>query len=148
MSLTDATCTLVEASISFLMKVRFRFLSRPAVYEELSAVLRENGKDPTPIVAPVVDRAVALLHGHPDLLRGFAEFLPTPSHEEPEADHRPSPKRKRAATYEVKADAVRPSRAKKPRTADLESSLHANDDDDAVRPSRAKSGDRLDGASA
>ncbi|XP_015688672.1 paired amphipathic helix protein Sin3b-like [Oryza brachyantha] len=74
--------------------------------------------------------------GRRDLLQLFSQFLPNspPSHfaeERLEQDHRPSSKRKRAASpCAVTADAVvKPSRAKKPRAANpLQISPHANGD--------------------
>ncbi|CAM0952968.1 unnamed protein product [Alopecurus aequalis] len=83
--------------LSFFQHVKYRFVSDPAVYDELLRVLRGFGTGRSPDPGKVTADVHALLGGHPDLIHRFEAFFLKPAREDPAPTrpqrerHRPTP---------------------------------------------------------
>ncbi|KAE8818971.1 hypothetical protein D1007_03176 [Hordeum vulgare] len=107
-----------HAGLSLLQDVKARFASDPAVHQEFFGLLVtfRKGEGEVADVRAVVDRAYALLQGHPDLAQRFDAFNPflcrPGQHEaEPAREVPPTrPRRERRRPVVVDADCAGPSR--------------------------------------
>ncbi|KAL6078803.1 Transcriptional regulatory protein sin3 [Balamuthia mandrillaris] len=60
---------------TYVSQVKRKFLQQPHIYKEFLNILRDFHSQGTDIAA-VISKVVTLFEGHPDLVEGFAQFLP------------------------------------------------------------------------